>query len=184
MNREDRLRFRLRGRLRVRLRGRLQFPRAQEPRHGFPCIQAGFRGGALCDISMSAGESPVSRPLTGDPLSLVPRPLSGSAGRWLPPWAARLGARPVRSPVGLLVTWAWTVSLACRVVASRRCSGARTPPPLPADTVSTRSALAGLGCAAQSSLSRGLAGRRDDGRRTARRAARPGLGSGRGGGGR
>jgi len=181
MSREDRLRFRLRVRLRVRLRGRLRFPAASVPLRGFPCVQAGFRWVALCDISMSAGESPVPRPLPGDPLRLVPSLSLGCADGRLLPWAARPGALAVRSPPGLLVTWAWTVSLACRVVASRRCSGARTPLVVSADAPSVRSALAGLSCAVQLSVSRRLAGRWDDGRRAAPRRSwlRAGQGGGR-----
>lgn len=178
MSRRDRFRVRLQGRLRVRLRGRLRIPGPWTPSPAFPCIQAAFRGCALCDISTSAGASPVPRPLTGDALRLVPWPSRWRAGRWLLAWADLA----VRCLLGLLVTWAWRVLLACRVVASRRCSVARTRLVVPADAVSVRCALAGQGCTAQPSLSRRLA---DAGWRAARRrSARPGMrrpGSGRGG---
>ena len=54
-----RLQVRLYVRLYVRLWGRLQV-RPVAPRNvaylvGFPCVRAGFRSGALCDISIRAG---------------------------------------------------------------------------------------------------------------------------------
>lgn len=169
MSREDRLRFRLRDRLRHRLMSRLRFPAASRPLPGFPRTGAAFGGDRSSDISVSAGESSVSRSLTGDLLAAVRSLPLRCAGRWLSPWAARRDCvSAVRSPLGLLMTWAWTVSLACRVVASRRCSVARTPLVVPADALSARPALAGLSCAAQPSLSRRLVGRWENGRRAAR----------------
>jgi hypothetical protein len=132
VSREDRLRVRMRFHLRVRQRVRLRFPEPSGPLRGFPCTQAGFRAGATCDISVSAGECSVSRSRPGDPLSLVRSLLLRCAGLRRLPWATRRGYLcVVRSPPGLLAACAWTVSLACRVVASRRGLSAR--PPLPAE---------------------------------------------------
>ena len=54
-----RLWVRLYVRLYVRLWGRLQvrlvFPEGVARLAGFPCVRAGSRGGALCDISIRAG---------------------------------------------------------------------------------------------------------------------------------
>lgn len=166
MSREDRLRVRLRS----RLRGRLWFPSVSVPSRGFPCVQAGFRWGALFDISMSAGEIPVARPLTGDPLWPVPPQSLGALG--VLPWAARRFALAVRTLLGLLVTCrcvCW-VPLAYRVVASRRCLVAPSPLAVLARRPLALPAPAGWSCAALPSLSRRLAGRWCNGRR---RAASP-----------
>jgi hypothetical protein len=167
-NAESPLKFRLRD----RLRGRLWLPSHRAPSSAFPCIHDGFRGVAVRDIYTSAGEPPYRHLLTRDPLSLAPHPSRGCAGRWLLACAA----------LRLLVAWAWTVPLACRVVASRRRLYARTRPARPA--ILTRRGPAGLGCSVLPSLSRCPATGRCDGRR----APRPWVGVlrhvARGGGGR
>jgi len=163
-----RLRFRLRDRLRFRKRVRLRFPALCAPLGAFPCTFAGFRRARTGDISMSAGQSPVPRLLTGDSPGLCP--VHGVALRL--PLAALPGAlSAVRSPLCLLVTWPlpWMVSSAHRVVASRRrCFTylARSVRPV-AFPVPRCAAV--RGCIVQPSLSRRLPGRWCNGPRAARR---------------
>jgi hypothetical protein len=114
-----RLRCRLRDRLRCRQRVRLRFPALCAPSGAFPCTRAAFGGDCAADISMSAGESSLTRPLTGDVPGLYPA-VHDSAPRL--PLAAILA---LRSSLSLLVTLPlpWMVASAHRVVASRRrCS--------------------------------------------------------------
>jgi hypothetical protein len=164
-----RLRFRLGVRLGFRQRSRLRFPAAWVRLGGFPCIRGRFSGGCGGDISMSAGECPVSRLLTGDRLAVAVGPV-GDGGVLLP-WAAFRGAVAARSGRRLLVRWLGRVSLACRVVASRRCLGARARLVVLVGAFSAGVAVAGLGCTVRLSLSRRLAGRWGYGWRAARRRA-------------
>jgi hypothetical protein len=140
-----RLRFRLGVRLRFRQRSRLWFPAVWAPLGGFPCIRAGFSGDCGGDVSVSAGECPVSRPLTRDSrvLCLAVRVLALRL-----PWAARWAASlAVRSGRSLLVAWTGTVGFACRVVASRRrCFAALARLLVPAVAFPVLRCIAGRGC--------------------------------------
>ena len=163
-----RLRFRLRVRLRFRQRVRLRFPALCAPLGAFPCTFAGLFRARTGDISMSAGESPVSRPLTGDSPGLCP--VHGCAMRL--PLADLPGAlSAVRSLLCRPVTWPlpWMVSYAHRVVTSRRrCFAALARLVRPVAFPVLRCAVA-RGCTVQPSLSRRLPGRWCNGPRAARR---------------
>lgn len=155
MSREDGLGFRLSGRLRGRPGDRLGFPCSPGRLRGFPCTCAVFRAGARSDIYASAGDCPVSRSRSGDPLSLVCALLPRCADGWRLPRAARRGYLcALRLPLGFPGVFA------CRVVASRRRFSIPAGRLLAAARLA-RSTLAGLSYAAQPSLSRRLADRRD-----------------------
>lgn len=163
------LRFRLRDRLRFRKRFRLRFPSLCAPFGAFPCTRAGFWGECAADISVSAGESPVSRPLTGDPLGLCPG-VHRCALR-LPFAGLPACFSAVRSLLSAVVTWPlpWMVSPAHRVVAvRRRCFAALSRLIRPVALPLLRSAVV-RGCTVQPSLSRRLPGRSCNGPRAARR---------------
>jgi hypothetical protein len=163
-----RLRFRLRDRLRFRQGVRLRFPALCAPFGAFPCTFAGFCGTRTGDISMSAGESPVSRSLTGDSPGLCPvhgcalrSPLASLPGAF--PAVRSLLCRPATRPLP------WTVSSAHRVVASRRrCFAALSRLVRPVAFPVPRCAVV-RGCTVQPSLSRRLPGRWCNGPRAARR---------------
>ena len=156
-------------RLRFRKRVRLRFPALCAPLGAFPCTRAGFWAGCAADISVPAGESPVPRPLTGDPRGLRP-----AVHRFaLPlPLAALLAAfSAVRSLLSSVVTWPlqWMVSSAHRVVAGRRrwvAALSRLVRPVAFPLL--RCAVV-RGCTVQPSLSRRLPGRWCNGPRAARR---------------
>jgi len=162
-----RLRFRLRGRLRFRQRVRLRFPALCVPLGLFPCTFAGFVDDCAADISVSAGECPGSRSLTGDPAVLC---LAGRAATLRLPLATRLAAIfAVRSGRRPVVTLRGAVPSADRVVAGRRrCLAAPARLASPAAFPVLR-CLAVRGCTVQPSLSRRLPGRWCNGPRAARR---------------
>jgi hypothetical protein len=146
-----RLRVRLRGRLRFRQWDRLRFPALCAPSAGFPRTHTGFWDGRTGDISMSAGKSPDSRPLTGE------NPWLRRVVHGLPLWLLA-DLRAVRSWLGRLVTWPWVVSCADRVAASRRrcfAALARLVEPAALRVLFAKAA----GRTAQPSLSRRLPGR-------------------------
>jgi hypothetical protein len=165
----DCLRCRLKGRLRFRQRVRLRFPAVCSLLADFPRSRAVFAGESTGDISVSASESRVSRPLTGDSLGLCPV-VHDFALRL--PLAARLAAfSAVRSFLSLLVAWPlpWMVSSAHRVVASRRrCFAALARLVKPVAFPLLR-CLANRGCNGQPSLSLRLPGRWCNCPRAARR---------------
>ena len=163
-----RLRCRLRDRLRFRQRVRLRFPALCAQFGAFPCTFASFCAGRTGDISMSAGESPDPRPLTGDSPRLCPVHDCALRSPSAAPPGALLAVRPLPCR---LVTWPlpWMVSSAHRVVASRRrCVAALARLVRPVAFPLPRCAVV-RGCTVQPSLSRRLPGRWCNGPRAARR---------------